>query len=110
MYTSPPPAPKTDLTVDKGVICVFFLFLNMLIHRTIEYLFKQEYIAIGSSHNRAPMPFNKQVGNGIDYVSSKPTNWKPGDYTKWANEPAAKEQRNFIYFITLKNNKQCQKI
>ena len=89
---------------------MFFFKYASLIHRAIKFLFKQESIAIGSSHNRAPMPFNKQVGNGIDYVSSKPTNWKPGDYTKWTNEPGAKEQRNFIYFISLQNNRHGQKI
>lgn len=39
------------------------------------------------------MPFNKEVGNSIDYKSAKPTNWKAGDYTKWAPQPAQKETR-----------------
>ncbi|RNA10287.1 PDZ and LIM domain 3-like isoform X2 [Brachionus plicatilis] len=59
----PPPAVKTDLTANKT-----------------------EMVNIGTSHNRAAMPFNKAVGNGIDYKSAKPSNWKPGDYTKWAPE------------------------
>lgn len=55
------PIPKKDLTVDKG-----------------------ESIIIGSSHNRAPMPFNREIGNTIVYQAAKPTNWIPGDYTEWA--------------------------
>jgi hypothetical protein len=74
-YTPPPPAPRTDLTVDKG-----------------------EYINIGTSHNRAPMPFNRQVGNGIDYKAAKPTNWQPGDYTQWTSpmpaQSSPKDNRN----------------
>ncbi|CAF1031168.1 unnamed protein product [Brachionus calyciflorus] len=66
-YTTPP-AVKTDLTIEKN-----------------------EAIKIGTSHNRAPMPFNKAVGNGIDYKSAKPTNWTPGDYTKWAPETPQSE-------------------
>lgn len=67
-----PPATKTDLTANKT-----------------------ETINIGTSHNRAPMPFNIAVGNGVDYKSAKPENWKPGDYTKWAPETAEKnEPRN----------------
>lgn len=69
----PPPAAKTDLTANKT-----------------------EMINIGTSHNRAPMPFNKAVGNGIDYKSAKATNWKPGDYTKWAPETSQQnEPRKF---------------
>ena len=44
---------------------------------------KQESIRIGSSHNRAPMPFSRDVGTKVEYKSAKPTNWQPGDYTKW---------------------------
>lgn len=44
----PPPAPKTDLTIDK-----------------------RENINIGTSHNRAPMPFNREVGNSIDYKAKE---------------------------------------
>ena len=39
------------------------------------------------SHNRAPMPFNKDVGNTITYQAAKPENWQPGDYTKFAPAP-----------------------
>jgi hypothetical protein len=31
------------------------------------------------------MPFNREVGNTIDYKAAKPANWKPGDYTQWTN-------------------------
>lgn len=33
---------------------------------------------IGSSHNRAAMPFDARVGNEITYEAAKPTNWQPG--------------------------------
>ena len=45
----------------------------------------KESILIGSSHNRAAMPFNKEVGNTVVYQSAKPSNWQPGEYTKWTN-------------------------
>lgn len=61
----PVPQPiKTDLTVDKG-----------------------PSINIGTSHNRAPMPFNRNVGTSMTYQAQKPTNWTPGDYTR-LNEPS----------------------
>ena len=44
----------------------------------------KEPIKIGSSHNRAPMPFNKEIGSSITYQSAKAANWSPGDYTKFA--------------------------
>jgi hypothetical protein len=55
-----------------------FFFLNYFL-----YLFKKEAFKIGSSHNRAPMPFNKEVGSSIIYQSAKAANWQPGDYTKF---------------------------
>lgn len=68
--TQLPPLPKTDLTVEKP-----------------------ESILIGSSHNRAPMPFNAGVGTTLNYKAAKPSNWQPGDYTNWAPEmPQAPEQ------------------
>ena len=33
---------------------------------------------IGSSHNRAAMPFDARVGNEMTYQAAKPTNWQPG--------------------------------
>lgn len=57
-----PPIPKTNLTVEKS-----------------------ESILVGSSHNRAPMPFSKEVGTTVIYQSAKPNNWQPGDYTKWTS-------------------------
>jgi hypothetical protein len=65
----PPPARKTDLTVDKS-----------------------DSIKIGSSHNRAPMPFNSAVGTTMDYKASKPENWQAGDYTKWTGDPQQQPQ------------------
>ena len=44
----------------------------------------------GSSHNRAPMPFSPEVGSTIDYKATKPSNWKPGEYTEWAPQNQAK--------------------
>lgn len=60
----------------------------------LEIKIRKKGINIGTSHNRAPMPFNTRVGNGIDYKSAKPTNWTEGDYTKWSqnNEQVQKEQ------------------
>jgi len=64
----PPPPVRTNLMVDKG-----------------------ESILVGSSHNRAPMPFNREVGNTIVYQAAKPTNWSAGDYTR-LNEPDYNQQ------------------
>ena len=72
-YTAPPPAPKTNLTVEKT-----------------------DYIDIGSSHNRAAMPFNREVGNTIEYKAAKPSNWKEGDYKKLMENPNEKEQSKII--------------
>lgn len=33
---------------------------------------------IGSSHNRAAMPFDARVGNEMTYQAAKPANWQPG--------------------------------
>lgn len=65
---SAPSLVKTSLAADKG-----------------------QSIVIGSSHNRAPMPFNRGVGNTIVYQAQKPTNWQPGDYTT-LNEPQNNEK------------------
>lgn len=62
-YSQPPPV-KTSLAVDKG-----------------------QTIQIGNSHNRAPMPFNRNVGSSVVYQAAKPQNWQPGDYTR-LNEPS----------------------
>jgi hypothetical protein len=43
------------------------------------------------------MPFNREVGNTIVYEAAKPTNWQPGDYTKWTGGselPAGNKPRN----------------
>jgi hypothetical protein len=29
------------------------------------------------------MPFNREVGNSIDYKSAKPVNWKPGNLVSY---------------------------
>lgn len=63
-YTVPAPI-KTSLAVNKG-----------------------PSIVVGSSHNRAPMPFNKNIGTSIVYQAAKPQNWQAGDYTR-LNEPKA---------------------
>jgi hypothetical protein len=68
---------------------------------------------IGSSHNRAPMPFNREIGNTIVYQATKPANWQPGDYTKWT-EPITSPNNDFgnykilILFIRKTNNKNFQ--
>jgi len=36
------------------------------------------------------MPFNRQVGNSIDYRAAKPTNWKDGDYKKYIEKEPGK--------------------
>lgn len=50
---------------------------------------------IGSSHNRAPMPFNREIGNSVVYQAAKPNNWQPGDYTKWTNDNES-NQNNYL--------------
>ena len=54
----------------------------------------KEFIDIGTSHNRAPMPFNKDVGSSVDYRATKPTNWKDGDYKKWINNSTEQDPGN----------------
>jgi hypothetical protein len=73
-----PQVIKTDLTVDKGPT-----------------------INIGTSHNRAPMPFNRNVGTSMVYQAQKPTNWTPGDYTH-LNEPSY-NGTNYMHCL-IKNN------
>lgn len=64
----PPPAPKTDLTIEKRVISILNRFIRILnVKIIVNFLYYKETINIGTSHNRAPMPFNKEVGNTIDY-------------------------------------------
>lgn len=62
-YAVPPPI-KTSLAADK-----------------------MPTINIGNSHNRAPMPFNRNVGSSVVYQAQKADNWKEGDYMH-LNEPS----------------------
>lgn len=47
---------------------------------------KMPTINIGTSHNRAPMPFNRNVGSSVVYQAQKADNWKEGDYVH-LNDP-----------------------
>lgn len=42
------------------------------------FIFQQQMTHIGSSHNRAAMPFDARVGNEMTYQAAKPSNWQPG--------------------------------
>ncbi|CAF0715838.1 unnamed protein product [Adineta steineri] len=50
---------------------------------------------IGSSHNRAAMPFDARVGNEMTYQAAKPSNWQPGDYTQEEPEHLRPKLSNF---------------
>ncbi|CAF0767284.1 unnamed protein product [Didymodactylos carnosus] len=55
---------------------------------------KPEPTRIGSSHNRAPMPFDKRVGNELVYQSAKSANWEPANFetsTAYNKDPLVKE-------------------
>lgn len=62
---------------------------------------KQPSILVGSSHNRAPMPFNKNIGTSVVYQAAKPSNWQAGDYTR-LNDPSYNNN------VTQNNNHQYQ--
>ncbi|CAF1673317.1 unnamed protein product, partial [Adineta ricciae] len=55
----------------------------------------QPQMHIGSSHNRAAMPFDARVGNEMTYQAAKPTNWQPGDYTQEEPEHLRPKLCNF---------------
>lgn len=55
----------------------------------------QPQMHIGSSHNRAAMPFDARVGNELTYQAAKPTNWQPGDYTREEQEHLRPKLANF---------------
>lgn len=51
------------------------------------------------------MPFNVNVGTTMTYQSAKATNWQPGDYTKWTNQPQNQQEqanrKQILYNIIL---------
>ncbi|CAF0767786.1 unnamed protein product [Rotaria sordida] len=55
----------------------------------------QPQMHVGSSHNRAAMPFDARVGNEMTYQAAKPTNWQPGDYTQEVPENLRPKLTNF---------------